>query len=166
MYHLGIFDTFQRHGFTPPQASFYYPPFFSHWLVHHWILGTHPSLMWWDAACSHTQPQSLTALRTHHEDFCTRTGWWRTGITLRSEEQTLQPSTSNPKSCVLFLYLQSVPYPLAHKLLSQIRFHILVGHLKNGNLKQCDLGKNSGGAIPQMRTSLQRIPVAAGTFTV
>lgn len=109
-----------------------------------------PTPMWWDAARSHTRPQSSTALWTRHGDFCTRTGWWRTGVTARSDEQTLQPSTSNPnRSCHLFLYLQSVPYTLDHKLPSQIRFHIFVGHLKNCDLMRCDLGKNSEEHLPR-----------------
>lgn len=75
--------------------------------------GYPPSLMWQDALCPHTQPQSSAALQTCHRDFCTRTG-----VTLCSDEQMLQPSTLNPRSCILFLYLQSVPYTLDHKWLS------------------------------------------------
>lgn len=52
-------------------------------------------------------------------------------LTLYHDEQNLQPNILNSNtSCLLHLYLKSVPYTLDHKLLPQITFHIFVGHLR------------------------------------
>lgn len=108
-----------------------------------WISGTHPSLVWQDAAHSHLArklncPQDPTGAILCQDRL---EGWV---LTPWHDEQNLQPSILNPNiSSLLNLYLKSVPYTLDHKLLPQIRFHIFVGHLKNCDLKQCDSGKNS-----------------------
>lgn len=131
-------------------------------------MGTCQSPRWWDAACSQTWPQSSTALQTPHEDSCTGQGTTgRTGKTLCGDNQTLQPSISNlNESCLLSRYLQSLPYTLYHKLLSRIRFHILVGHLKNHDLKQCDLGKNSEEHLPHQDCSAKDLCCSCNSHNV
>lgn len=134
MYDLGIFSTFQRHGFTllKPPSTIHpflgsllgpgYPPITS---VEGCSLLTH-----WATKLDCPPGSAL--------GFPHGTGWWRTGLTLHSDDQTLQPSVSNPESCALFLYLRSVPHTLDRKLLCTNH----VPDFKNCNLKQGDLGKN------------------------
>lgn len=149
MYNLGIFSTFRLHGFTPFSSLLLLPTIFSSLAGRPLAPGSPPITHVLGRSLLTHSAKSLTALRTRHGHFCTRTGR-RTGVTLRSDEQRLQPRTSNPnESHLLFLYLQSVPYTRGQELLPQIRFHSFVGHLKNCDLMRWDLGENSEDHFPK-----------------